>query len=362
MNAITINKPSSVPAKANKDVKRYDPITLSLVPIPNPIPPDHLLVRIHAASLNHRDHPNTDFHVKGQYPGITYPSVLGSDASGTIHTSTSSLHPPSTRVLINPTRGWIDSKECPEDMTSFGMLGLSPLPGTFAEYILVHKDEVTAMPEHLSMEEGAALPLAGVTAFRAVVTLGEVKAGKKVLVSGVGGGVALFAVQFAVAAGAEVWVTSGSVEKIERAVNTLGVKGGVNYKSPTWANELESTSKGGFDLVIDGAAGENMKSYIRLLKPGGIICVYGAVSGSVGSITFPYLWFKHATIKGVCMGSRQEFVEMVNFVRQKKIRPVVHTVVENGLDGAERAFDVMRSGTQFGKIVIANIGRDSEKL
>lgn len=136
------------------------------------------------------------------------------------------------------------------------------------------------MPEHLTFEEGAAIPLAGLTAWRALVTLGEVRPenarGKIVLVPGIGGGVALFVLQFAVAMGAEVWVTSGDDEKLKRAMS-LGAKGGVNYKSKTWGQDLQKQlGKKRFDAVIDGSSGPNTQVYLRLLKQGGIISVFGA--------------------------------------------------------------------------------------
>lgn len=135
--------------------------------------------------------------------------------------------------------------------------------------------------------------MAGVTAWRALVTLGEVRPenakGKVVLVPGIGGGVALFVLQFAVGMGAEVYVTSGDDDKLRRAM-ALGAKGGVNYKNKNWPKELaKQLGKKRFDAVIDGSSGPNTQQYLRLLKQGGIISVFGAVAGSQSTITMPHV-------------------------------------------------------------------------
>ncbi|KAI8610107.1 hypothetical protein BC830DRAFT_1070216, partial [Chytriomyces sp. MP71] len=293
----------------------------------------------------------------GLYPGIVHDSVLGSDGCGTVLATNSHPFKSGDAVIVNPARGWAADPDAPENVADFNILGLGKDQGTctFAQFISVHEDDLARAPAHLGHAQAAALPLAGLTAYRAVVSLGKCKKGDKVLIPGIGGGVALFALQFALALGADVWVTSSSPTKIERAV-ALGAKGGVNYKSEKWPAELESASGGGFfNLIVDGASGPNLKSYIRLLAPGSRLCIYGAVAGSAASFTVPFLWFKHVTIVGVCMGSRREFHEMVDFVDKHKIVPVIHAIYENGFDAFEEAFRVMRAGEQFGKIVVSGL-------
>ncbi|KAJ3119587.1 hypothetical protein HK100_000243 [Physocladia obscura] len=349
------------PTTATNGKDRYDPITITTVPKPTPVA-SQVLVKICAAALNHRD----VYIREGQYPGIEYGSILGSDASGVIADANGSLKwAVGDTVLINPAKGWISQPSAPEDIFGFKILGLAEDHGTFAEFISVHEDDVVRMPNHLTVAQGAALPLAGLTAYRALVSLGQCKRGDVVLIPGIGGGVALFALQFAVASGATVYVTSSSPSKIAKAVS-LGAAGGVLYTSPTWPTELESMvreqEQSSITLVIDGAAGNNVKSYVRVCAPGARICIYGAVSGSSGTLTFPYLWFKHLTIHGVCMGSRREFEEMVQFVGDKKVVPVVDFVLGTGLsrlEGVEEAFTVMREGKQMGKIVVAGIGEEN---
>ncbi|KAJ3114435.1 hypothetical protein HDU96_002105 [Phlyctochytrium bullatum] len=332
---------------------RYDPVEVRTVACPMQTGDgeafegsERVVVRVRAAALNHRD----VYIREGNYPGVQYGSVLGADGAGEIVDAGKTGLSTGSRVVLFPSKGWVEDPAKPENIFEFAMLGHLPLPGTFAEYISVPAEYAIPIPDHLSFVEAAAFPVAGVTAWRAVFTLGNLQPGQKVLIPGIGGGVALFALQFAVAAGAEVYVTSSSEEKLRKAV-ALGAKGGVNYRNAKWAEELEAETGGFFDLVVDGAAGPNVKSYMKLLGPGGTLAVYGAVSGSNGSVNFPYLWFKHQTIKGVCMGSLQEFKEMMAFVSKHKIKPVIAGVY-GGLSNAEKAFELMREGRQFGKLVV----------
>ncbi|KAJ3332431.1 hypothetical protein HDU76_000244 [Blyttiomyces sp. JEL0837] len=352
MKALVLVKPSSI--SKDKKQRRFDPIEIKQVPIPT-VPEGHVLVKVNAAALNHRD----VYIREGAYPAIVYDSIMGSDCAGVVVKS----NPPQSNlvgksVVINPSVNWDQDPLKPEEILEFGIRGLLPHNGAFAEYISIPIEDVIIKPDHMTHVEAASLPVAAVTAYRATFTLGNLKEGQRVLIPGIGGGVALFALQFAVAVGATVFVTSSSDDKIAKAV-ALGAAGGVNYKKDTWVADLEAESGGFFDLVVDGAAGQNVKAYARLLAPGGILAVYGAVAGSSGTVNFPYLWFKHLTIKGVCMGSRKEFKEMVEFIGKHKIKPVIAGVF-SGLDEAERAFQLMRDGAQFGKIVIRIRGEDAK--
>lgn len=216
--------------------------------------------------------------------------------------------------------------------------------GTMAEYISVREEIPFPLPEHLSFVEGSAIPLAGLTAWHALV-LGEITPatakGKRILVPGIGGGVAVFALQFAVAMGAEVWTTSGNDAKLAKA-KELGAKGGVNYKAADWAAQLEKQLGGHlFDAVIDGTSGPHTKSYMRLSAEEGKIVVYGAVAGSESTITMPFMWFKSLQIRGAVLGSRQEYAAMDEFIRSTQMKPVISRVFD-GLENAEAAFDDMR--------------------
>ncbi|KAF3210038.1 hypothetical protein TWF106_010817 [Orbilia oligospora] len=182
--------------------------------------------------------------------------------------------------------------------------------------------------------------------------------GDNVLITGIGGGVALFALQFAVAAGATVFVTSGLEEKIARA-KELGAADGVNYKKEDWSKQLKGLlpkNRPYLDTVIDGAGGDIVLQTYGLLKLGGVIVSYGMTTNP--KVVFPMqAVLKNIEIRGSTMGSRKEFTEMVSFVNKHGIKPVVSTTVK-GLSRADEVFEIMRKGTQFGKLVV-ELGDDA---
>jgi len=194
---------------------------------------------------------------------------------------------------------------------------------------------------------------------------GEAEEGRNILVTGIGGGVALNVLQFAVGKGCDVWVTSGSQEKIEKA-KKMGAKGGVSYKSEGWEKELKGMlpkERPWFDAVIDGAGGDVVKKTLRLLKPGGVIVQYGMTVSPKMDWIMPAV-LNNLELKGSTMGSRKEFKEMVAFVNEKKIRPVVSRVVK-GIDNIreiDELFEEMKKGSQFGKLVVEIQRGGSSKL
>ena len=291
-------------------------------------------VDIQAAALNHRD----VWIAKGQYAGIKYPMVLGSDGCGTTQEGAA--------VLLNPGTNW--GADVMVQSKSYEILGL-PNFGTFSEVCYVSPQQIVRKPPHLSVIEAAALPLAGVTAYRALFRRAGIEKKDRVLISGVGGGVALFALQFAVAAGAEVHVTSGTDFKIERAL-AMGATSGKNYKDSNWAKAFQSEI-GGFDLIVDSAAGEGFSNLVKLANPGGRIVFYG---GGTGNITLnpQIVFWKQLSIYGSTMGNDMDFAEMLQFVELHRIVPVVDDVFE--MKDFRFAFEKMQAGQQFGKIVLVN--------
>ncbi|KAG2174281.1 hypothetical protein INT43_004304 [Umbelopsis isabellina] len=310
---------------------------------------DQVQVKLQACSYNHRD----NWIRQGLYPGVKSGSVLGSDGVGVVSEGDDALT--GKQVMIVPGQGWDSDPRGPEGR--YGMLGLLPLPGTWGEYIVVDKKDVVQCPPHLSTAEASALPLAGLTAYRATFTKGQVRKGDNVLVTGIGGGVALFALQFAVAAGANVYVTSSKEDKIERAIQ-LGAKG------DNWHKDLQTLlGKGQINTVIDGAGGKAYNVYPRVMAIGGIVVNYGQTSAK-DPVTFPMTYvLKNIDLRGSTMGSRQEFYDMVEFVDKHKIKPIVSQVWQGLTESnIEAAFTVMRNGEQFGKLVIELADTTHNKL
>ncbi|MFI5138800.1 MAG: zinc-binding dehydrogenase [Sphingobacteriales bacterium] len=305
--------------------------------------PGEVLVKIKAAALNRRDY----WITIGKYAGIKYPIILGSDGSGLVDEAGSDAEKGwlSKEVIINPGHDWGSHPEY--QSKEFKILGL-PEDGTFAEYVKVRAEYLYPKPPHLSWEQAAALPLAGLTAYRALFTKGRASKGDKVLIVGVGAGTGSFALQWALATGCEVFVTSGSAEKIERA-KQLGATAGVNYKSPDWAEELQRLA-GGFDVIIDSSLGEGFAKLPDICSPGARIVLFGGTAGNIPALNGRKIFWKQLQIIGTTMGTNEEFKAMVDFVNEHKIIPVVDEVFP--LADAEKAVQRMANSSQFGKIVL----------
>ncbi|MDO7854317.1 zinc-binding dehydrogenase [Hymenobacter convexus] len=321
------------------------PATVRDVPTPTP-GPGEILVQLHAAALNHRD----VWIQKGQYGGIKLPCTLGADGAGEVaaHGAGVPAEAPAVgaRVLIYPGLRWGHNPKA--QAKEFVVLGM-PDPGTFAEYITLPAEYIRPLPAHLSFEQGAALPLGGLTAYRAAFTRAQVQAGERVLVTGIGGGVALLAAQFCAARGAEVWVTSSSDEKIARA-QELGAKGGINYNAENWVKTLVQQAGGPFDVIIDSAAGAAFNSLLDAAAPGGRIVFYGGTLGNIPDLPPAKVFWKQLSILGSTMGSPQDFDAMLALVTEKQLVPVVDEVFP--LAAGEAALRRMDAGAQFGKIVL----------
>ncbi|KAF7773148.1 hypothetical protein Agabi119p4_5315 [Agaricus bisporus var. burnettii] len=336
----------------------YDEAVLVERPIPS-LKQGEVLVRVAAVALNHRD----VWIRKRMYPGIVVGSVFGADGAGTVIASAWPEDPLiNKRVFLTPSRGWEKDPSAPE--SKFGILGGGAHPpiGTFTEYIVVERDQVILTPDHLNDVQAAAWPLGGVTAWRAAIVNANVQAGENILITGIGGGVALTAMQLCLAKGASVYVTSGSEEKIQKAIS-LGAKGGANYKDADWPDHilahLKKNSKNSqLDAVIDSSGGDIMGNVAKSLKQGGKVICYGMTTAPAITFTMREV-LKNQKLLGSTMGSRQDLIDATEFLAQKHIVPTVSHVID-GLESAEEGFETMKRGDQFGKIVIKL--RDSFQL
>ena len=320
---------------------------LRLVDRPNPTPgSSDVLVRIRAAALNYRDHAI----MTGKYRyGVDHDTIPCSDAAGEVVAIGANVtrFKPGDRVIPSFFQLWIDGAP-PKSRRALG----SPLDGTLAEFVSLHEDGWVAMPKNLSFEGAATLPCAGATAWNALMIAGtRVKPGDTVLCIGTGG-VSMFALQIARAAGARVIVTSSSDAKIERA-RVLGASDGVNYKThPDWEKEVLALTGGrGVDCVIENGGMGTLARSFECVGYGGKVALIGVLAGREGNANPHDLMFKSASLHGIGVGSRASLEQLIQAIEVNKIKPVIEKVFP--FDHALEAFRLQASGNFLGKIAIA---------
>jgi zinc-binding alcohol dehydrogenase/oxidoreductase len=313
------------------------------VDVADPVAGDgEVVVRVVTAALNRRD---WWIWREASRPA---PVTLGSDAAGVVTAVSAGAETVSIgdEVVINPTLGWNAGEHVPTE--TFEILG-SPRDGTFADLVVVPEANIAPRPAGLSWDEAAALNLAGLTAWRAAITCARAGAGRRVLVTGAGSGVATFAVQIAAAVGGEVWVTTSTDAKLER-VRELGARGGVLYSQPDWGSSLRQAAGGGFDAVIDSWGADCWPDALRALRWGGVLVNFGDTGGENSTIPVSEVFWAWRSIVGTTMGSPEEYRALLQHVSTHSWRPVIDSVyaLEDIDEAAQRLLDCDR----FGKIVL----------
>ena len=298
--------------------------------------PGGAVVRLRAAALNHRD----VWIRKGQYAGLKFPIVLGSDGVGTVTKGPEEWVGKS--VIVNPALDWGPDEAAQGE--GFRILGL-PDDGTFADEVRVPVENLVLKPAFLSDAQAAALPLAGLTAYRALFSRAKLEKGEKVLITGAGGGAASLGLRFAVAAGARAWATTSGGAKMQRAERMGAVKA-VDYRQPLWEEDLGET----FDVAMDSAGGEGFLKLIDLAAPGGRIVFFGATAGDPSALPTRKIFWKGLSLLGTTMGSPKDFAAMVAFVEKHRIVPDVDETFP--VERADDALDRMAEGSGAGKIVL----------
>jgi zinc-binding alcohol dehydrogenase/oxidoreductase len=312
------------------------PSNLVFEQVPDPEPAaDQVVVELRAAAVNRRD---TAVR-RGAYGDFPLPFVLGSDGAGVRRDN-------GEEVVIHPGLRWGDRDD--SSGPEFGILG-GPENGTYAELVKIPAENVYPKPAQFSWEEAAALPVAGLTAYRALFTRAGLAWGETVLVLGAGSGVATFAVSLAAQAGARVLVTSSSGEKIERA-RELGAAGGVDYTDGDWPEAVRELAGGGVDVVVD-SVGTTWNDSLRCLRPGGRAVVFGATGGGESEVAVRPFYLRHLSLLGTTLGSPGDFERFLEAVAEASWRPVVDSV--RPLVEAAAAHERMEAGEHFGKLVLA---------
>jgi NADPH:quinone reductase-like Zn-dependent oxidoreductase len=313
---------------------------------PEPTPGHgQVLVRMKAFSLNFRDL----LVIKGLYnPKLKMPFVPLSDGVGEV----TAVGPGVTRVKVGTRVAGIFMPQWlgggVTEAYAKSALG-GGAPGVLAEFVVLDAEGVTPVPEHLTDEEAATLPCAAVTAWNALVTLGQLKAGDSVLVLGTGG-VSLFALQFSQMHGARVIAISKSDAKLARA-RALGATDGINYQStPDWEEKVRGLTGQGVDHVVEvGGAGTLAKS-LRAVRMGGTVSLIGVLADAGGQVNPVPILMKNIRVQGIFVGSRAVFEAMNKAIALHQMRPVVDRVFP--MAEIRQALQYMESGAHFGKVCL----------
>lgn len=297
-----------------------------------------------AASLNYRDL----MMVRGEYnPRQPLPLIPCSDGVGEVVLVGAGVGRVKVGDRVCPifAQGYLAGEPTREKLkTTLG----GPLDGTLTELMRVHEDSVVKVPSALSDVEAACLPCAGVTAWNAVVSQGQLQPGQTLLTLGTGG-VSIFALQIAKALGARVIVTSSSDEKLAKA-RELGADEVVNYRTtPDWAKRVRELTDGrGVDHVIEVGGGGTLAESIKSVRPAGTVSIIGALAGAKSELNVLPVLMQNIRLQGVFVGHHESFEGLCAAVKKNQIRPVVDRSF--GFDEARAAFEYMQSGSHFGKV------------
>jgi len=321
-------------------------LKLTQEPVPKP-GPGEVRVRVNAVALNYRD----KMVIEGMMPiPLSFPFTPASDMAGVVDSIGEGVtrFQPGARVISTFFPEWIDGRPQADARHLPYKTSGGYFPGMLAEYAIVNENGLVAAPENLDDVEASTLPCAGLTAWFALVERGNLRAGQSVLVQGTGG-VAIFALQIAKALGAEVYVTSGSDEKLARA-KKLGADRGINRLKGDWAEALLTlTQDRGIDHIIETVGGENLQHSLRAVAVHGRISVIGVLAGSEIMLSAGELLLKSPVIQGIGVGHRRALEEFVRAVEVTGLKPVIEQRYR--FDQLEQALEHLDRGA-FGKIVL----------
>ncbi len=312
-----------------------------------PVPgPGEVLIEIRAAALNHRDI-WTCLGRDMEKPA----AILGSDGAGVIIGRGPEVEDidKGAEVVVNPTLDWPDEPNSPPRGGYDGLLIGYPTDGTLAKYAVVPRANVEPKPAHLSWEQAAAMPLVGITTYRALFTEGELQSGQTVVIPGIGAGTSITALQLAKAAGARVVVTSRSPEKGERA-QPLGADLALTSDAEWAPTVREFTGGAGADLVIESVGAPTWNQSVACLRQGGRLVVFDATAGDLVEIDLAYVFLHWISIRGTTMGNTAECRAMFAMIARHGIEPVIDRVFP--LSEGVEAIRYLDAGTHFGKIVV----------
>jgi len=325
------------------------PDKIQIVDLPQPeVKTTDVFIQIEAAALNHHDLWMLQGPADSSY---TFPYCGGSDIAGVITAVGEDVSKitEGERVLVNPNISCGVCEHCLAGEQSL-CIDYDILTGGFAEFIAVPSDKVIGIPDHMSYIEAASVPLVFQTAWRALVSRGQVRIGEDVLILGASGGVASAAIQIAKLAGARVIAVTSSPEKVDKA-RQLGADYVVNRnEGDYWAEVSTLTNHRGVDLVVENVGAATWVKSMQSLVKGGRLVTYGRTTGKIGETDISLLFWNQLRIIGSTMSNNKEFIDVMTMVFQGKIRPVIDSVYP--LNEARSAYAHLSSGQQFGKVVL----------
>ena len=331
-------------------------LTYSELPTPK-ISKEEILVKIKGVALNH-----LDIFVRSGIPGLklSMPHILGSDISGRIEEIGSEIKndklTEGQEIVVDPGKSCGFCEFCCSGeislCRSYGIIG-EHFRGGYAEYISLPTENVIPIPKSnpLTLLESAAVPLTFMTAYRMLMTRAKIKLGEDILITGIGGGVALASLQIAKLAGARIFVTSSSDSKLEKA-EALGANFTYNYvKNPDYHKDIyKVTNKRGIDIVVDSSGQATWDKSIRVLRKGGRLVTCGATTGPIVKLNLNLLFWNQFDLLGSTMGTRAELREVLNLVWKGRLKPIIDQVLP--LEKAQDAHKILENGQQFGKIIL----------
>ena len=335
-------------------IHQHGPIeNLLFEDVPTPEPKSsEVLVRVRGCALNH-----LDIWVRQGLPGvkIPLPHIPGCDVAGEIESIGSHVksHEKGEKVIIAPGVSCGKCFQCANAFDSacddYDIIGYRR-DGGYAEYVAIPERNVFPLPSHLSFEESASIPLVFLTAWHMLVTRCNIRPGETVLVLGAGSGVGIAAIQIAKLFNAHVIATAGSAEKLDKA-KQLGADNVINHTTQDIVEEVRKiTDRKGVDIVFEHIGAATWDKSLRVLGKRGRLVTCGATTGSSVNFDLRFLFTRQLSILGSYMGSLSEFIEVLKFVNQKKLRPVVAKTF--ALKDAQEAHRLMESRDFFGKIVL----------
>jgi len=307
--------------------------------------PDEVLVRLKAASINSRDHQIAT----GQFTqNVNFPLIPLSDGAGEVVSVGENVTRVSVGDRVTPLffPNWVSGEALGDERKLSSGL---EVPGVLREYGVYNEQAIAKVADHLTDEEAACFPCAGLTAWTSLVPVAGVQAGNTVLIQGTGG-VALFGLQLAKALGAQVIIISSSEEKLERA-KRLGADHCINYEeTPGWGQVAFELAGQGVDAVLEIGGAGTLENSLTAIRHGGHIAIIGYLAGfDIGVTVFPLI-IKNANLHGIGVGNRDNYEAMMRIVAQRQIRPVIsHSY---GMDESGRALDDITKGAHFGKLVL----------